>query len=348
MTITRPVYATREMVKRALDIMETARANAQVDRLLEACSESIDGELHRTLYPRIDTLKWDWPNLSNPTPWRLWLDDKEIISVTSLTSGGTVIPVSDLILYPSNGPPYNRIEADISTNSTFAAGSTHQNAIAMAALLGHTLNLTLIGGLVSAINSSVTTLTVPDGSLVGVGDLLKVDDEYLLVISRGWVDSTQNLQIDLSASVGSTTVSVTNGAAFFTDEVILLDSEKMLIVDITGNNLTIKRAWDGSVLSTHSGSDVYVPRSLMVTRGVVGSTAASHLINADVHRWLPPPLASQLCVGEVLAAIEQERSAYARVVGSGESAYEARGVGLTDLRIRACAALGRKGRSRAI
>lgn len=348
MAITTPVYATREMVKRSLDIMETARANAQIDRLLQSCSRTIDGDLHRTFYPRLDTLEWDWLNSSSPTPWRLWLDDKEIIELLTFTSGGISIPTADLIMYPSEGPPYNRIEIDLSTTSSFTLGNTHQNALSVHALFGYSLELESLGGLVAAINSSVGALTVPNGSLVGVGDLLKVESEYVLVTGRTWVDSTQNLQTDMAATANAVTVAVTDGTAFFVDETVLLDAEKMLIVDIAGNNLFVKRAWDGSTLATHASSDVYVPRSLTVSRGAVGSTAVSHLISTTVSRWVPPSLVGQLCIGEVLTAIEQEQSSYARVVGSGETAFEARGVGLEDLRTRACGAHGRKVRHRAI
>jgi hypothetical protein len=349
MTITEPVYANRESIKRALEINETARANSQIDRLLGSCSRSMDGELHRIFYPRIATLRWDWINVGSPTPWRLWLDDKELFSLTSLTSGGTSIPTNRIILYPNDGPPYNRVEIDTSTSSSFTLGSTHQNAIVISGVYaGCALIFASIGGLVAGINSSVTNVLIPDGSLVGIGDLLKIEDEYLLVTNRGWVDSTQNLQSDMTASNSAVTVAVTDGTAFFVDEVILLNSERMLIVDVAGNNLTVKRAWDGSVLATHSGSDIYVTRSLSVTRGAVGSTAAAHLISTAINRWAVPPLLNQRCIGEVLSGIEQEQSAYARVVGSGDNAFEARGIGLVDLRLQTCTVHGRQVRHRAV
>jgi hypothetical protein len=349
MAITEPVYANRESVKRALDIMDTARANDQVDRLLGSATESVDGQLNRTFSPRIDTLEWDWLNPSSPTPWRLWLDDRELIEVLSLTSGGAAISTGNLVLYPNSGPPYNRVEIDISTTSSFSVGSTHQNAISLHGLFGYTLSLQSVGGLVSAINSSVGSIELPNGALVGVGDLLKADDEYLLVTERGWVDSTQNLQSPaLTASVSNTTLAVTTGTSFNMNEVILLDSERMLIVDVAGNNLTVKRAWDGSVLAAHIGSDIYWSRSLTVLRGSVGSTAASHLISTPVKRWLPPPLVNQLCIAEALTGIEQEKSAYARVVGSGDNAFEGRGIGLADLRDMTCKRHGRHNRHRAV
>lgn len=349
MAITTPVYATREAVKRALDIRETARANEQVDRLLEASARSIDGSLHRKFYPRIATLKRDWIASRSPIPWRLWLDANELISVSALVSGGVTVPPTDYILYPSGGPPYNRIEIDLSGPSAFSTGSTHQNAISITGMYGYTLDLQAIGGLTSAIDSSVAAIGIPNGALVGVGDLLRIGSEFVLVIERGWTDSTQNLQSPaLTASAANTSVAVTDGSDFNVGETVLLDSEKMLITDVAGNSLSVKRTWDGSVLAAHTGSDIYVSRALTVTRPAVGSTATSHLIGAAVNRWVPSPLLTQLNIAETLASIEQEQSAYARVVGSGDAAFEARGVGLLDIRDRACTALGRKGRHRAI
>lgn len=348
MTISRPVYANREMVKRALDIRDTAQANEQVDRLLESSAESIDGELHRVFFPRLQTLSWDWPDSQSPLPWRLWLDDKEVISVSELASNGIAISSTDYILYPRDGPPFNRIELDLSRSSAFGGGSTHQGAISVAGLYGYTFNTTAIGPLVAGINSSVTALAVSNGVMVGVGDLLTIDSEYLLVTERGWADSTQALQTPLTESAANTTVSVTTGSAFSIGESILLDAEQMLIVSVAGNNLIVKRAIEGSVLASHTSSVVYVSRSMTVSRASVGSSASSHSTSAAIRRWVPPPLLTQLNVAETLAAIQQERSAYARVVGSAENAYEAKGIGLLDVRNRACTALGRKSRHRAV
>lgn len=51
MAILTPVYCTRQDVKRALDVHETARSNGQVDRAVEAASRTIEGVLHRRFYP---------------------------------------------------------------------------------------------------------------------------------------------------------------------------------------------------------------------------------------------------------------------------------------------------------
>jgi hypothetical protein len=122
----------------------------------------------------------------------------------------------------------------------------------------------------------------------------------------------------------------------------------MLIEDIAGNNLTVRRAWDGSTIAAHSvGATVYAPRTLTVTRGALGTTAATHLTAASVYRWDAPGPVRQLCVAEALTDLLQGRSGYARTAGAGENEREATGRGLKDLRERVYVSHGRKARTRA-
>ena len=348
MSIARPCYCTREQVSRSLDIKETARAHAQIDRLMQSAAESIEGMLHRRLYPWQGTRTKDWPDSQSPTPWRLWLDDKELISVSSLMSGGTSISASGYLLRPDTGPPYNRIEINLGTSAAFSSSSTHQRAVSITGLWGHTNETESAGVLAEALDDSETAVNVSDGSVVGVGDLIAVNSERMLVTGRSWLDSVQDLQAPLTASAANTTVAVSTGSVFAPDEMILLDSERMLVVDVAGNNLTVKRAWDGSALAAHTAPDVYVSRTLTVQRGRLGTTATTHSDATAISRWIPPHLINQLAIAETLNALQQEGSAYARVVGTGETAIEARGVGLADIRDKACTAYGRKARTRVV
>ena len=59
-----PWYANREQVKRALDVAETARNNAQIDRAIAASSLSIEKQLRRRFYP------WDGTRYFGFQPWR--------------------------------------------------------------------------------------------------------------------------------------------------------------------------------------------------------------------------------------------------------------------------------------
>lgn len=350
MAIATPVYCTREDVASALEVSPSVRAHAQIDRLIEASAREIDRCLHRTFWPQLGTRYKPWPDPQSPTPWRLWLDADELISVTALSSGGILISSDEYLLEPINtGPPYNRIELNLAGSATFGGGSTHQRDVTIVGLWGGCpATETPAGALAEALDDSETVVDVTDGAAIGVGDLLRVDSERMLVTGRSWLDSTDNLQSPLTASASNTTVTVNNGAGFTADEPLLLDSERMLIVDIASNTLTVKRAQGGSVLTTHTGSDVYVSRSLTVVRGAAGTTAASHSNGAALVKHVPPQLIRQLNIAEVINALQQESSAYARVAGAGDNQREMTGRGLDDLRERAYTAHGRKARSRAV
>jgi len=170
----------------------------------------------------------------------------------------------------------------------------------------------------------------------------------MIVTAKSMLTTGQTLQTPLTISNADVTVAVTNGSAYNIGEVILLDAERMLIVDIASNNLIVKRAWDGSVLASHAGSTIFAPRSLTVTRGALGTTAAAHSDTTAITKHKVPVLIKQLAIAEALTALQQEGSAYARVVGSGEAQREASGKGLADLRNLVYTRYGRKIRARAV
>jgi hypothetical protein len=344
-------YCTRDDVKSALDSKESARNHAQIDRAIEAASRAVEGYLHRTFAPVLATRYFDWPNQQYARAWRLWLDENELISATTLSSGGTTISASDYFLEPVNsGPPYDRIEMDLDSSAAFASGGTHQRAVAVTGLWGYTADETAAGLTAETLDSSETGVDVdgPTAALVGVGSVLKVDSERMLVTERSTLTTGQTLQSDMTAVENSVTVAVTTGSSFAVGEVILLDSERMKIVDIAGNNLTVIRAWDGSVLATHSGSTIYGYRTLTVTRGALGTTAAAHNSGATVYRWDVPGPVRELAMAEAMNDLLQARSGYARTAGSGDNEAEAKVLGLESLRLSVRRSHGRKARTGAV
>lgn len=342
---------TREDVQRALDSVETARSNAQIDRVIESASRSVEGLLKRKFRPVLATRTRDWPNHQYARPWRLWLDADELISVSALSAGGTTIASADYFLRPDTGPPYNRIEIDLDSSAAFASGDTHQRSVSITGLFGHSNDEeqvgTLSGALAAGASSTASvTWTTAD---IGVGDVLRVDSERMIVTGRTMVDSTQNIGANLAAQTNDVTVAVSNGAGFDTDEVILVDSERMLVVDIAGNNLTVKRQWDGSVLAAHTApADIYTLTGVQLQRGVLGTTDASHVTDTAIYRHIVPGLVRELAIAEAINTFQQERSGYAREIGTGEASREASGRGIRDIRAEARAAYGRKARIRGV
>jgi len=342
-----PWYANREAVKLALDSAETARSNTRIDRALDSATRTINTLIRRPhgLYPTVATRVWPWPNQQSARSWRLWLEENTLISATTVTSGGVIIPAADYFLEPVNsGPPYDRLEIDLSSSSAFSAGDTWQRSIEIAGVFGHSNDETPGGALAEALDASETAVDVTDSAVVGIGDLIRVESERMVVTGKAMLDTTQNLQVSLTADLANVTVAVTNGAAFAVDENILIDSERLRIVDIAGNNLTVKRAQDGSVLAAHTAptADIYAPRTLTVERAALGTTAATHATSTAVQRWVPPPLTPDLAIAEAMVEMEAMSSGYAGKRGSGDSERDPAGGTIEDLRKRVCHTYRRK------
>jgi hypothetical protein len=350
-------FATREDVMRALDVKLTARNTRQIDRALESASRDVESLCHRTFAPTTATKSFDYPGSQYARPWRLWLDANDLISVTTLTSGGTTIAASDYFLEPNQyGPPYSRIEIDLDSSASFSSGDTHQRAIVVTGLWGYKNDETTVGALTAAVaTTTATTVSVNAAASaeLGVGSVLRIDSERLLVTGRTMADTTQNVGgSGLTAQANSVTLAVSDGTAFAVDEILLIESERVLVVDIAGNNLTVIRAWDGTVLAAHAaGVDIYAPRSLTVTRGALGTTAATHSSGASVVRWDPPGLVRDLVIAEAENRITNEQAGYARTRRTGENRSNDQALTARDLpalREQVYNAHGRKGRLRGV
>jgi hypothetical protein len=358
MAITTPVYTTREIIKRALDQGEIARNNRNIDRCIESASRNTESLCHRIFYPRIATKNFDWPNNQRAVPGRLWLDQHDLISVTTLSSGGTVISSSNFNLEPNtDGPPYSRLELDTSTSASFGGGSTPQQDISITGLWGWNDEHMSVGTLTEALDSSETSIDVSASASadIGVGSILKIDSERMLVTDRTQIDTGINVGgAGLTANKNSVSLTVSDGTQFAVDEVLLIESERMLITEIAGNIITVERGFEGSVLAAHAaGVDIYAPRTLTVTRGALGSTAAAHNIGGAVTTWRVPPAVRQYATAEAIHELMQEQTGWFRTMSAssifGGTAKRAATIeALVDYRDQLYQTHGRKARTRSI
>lgn len=346
-------YATREDVKNAMDFKETSRANSLVDQALEAASRDVEALCHRRFYPVAATRYWDYPD-GPARPWRLWLDDNELISVSAMSSGGvTIPPATGYLLEPNrSGPPYNRIEINLSGPSALGGGATTQRDVTITGLYGYRDSQTTTGTTTASLDDATDTVPV-DGdasALLGVGSVLRVDGERMLVTGRRMTTTGQTLGgSGLDAKAATVLVAVASGAAFAPGEVILIDAERMMIDDIAGNSLIVKRAWDGTVLAAHTvGATVYAPRSLTVRRGALGTTAAVHASASPVYRWDAPGPVHELTVAEAQNILLQAQAGWLRVTGGSGGQKEATLAALAALREQVYDSHGRKARIRAV
>ncbi len=355
-------YCSRESVKQALFEAETARSNTQVDDAIEQGARDAESLCHLppgdSFAPTLATRYFDYPSRTGrPPTWRVWLSPHRLLSLTSLTSegGATTLTAGQYNLEPANfGPPYNRIEINLGSSGAFGAGDTHQRAIAATGLWGETLAQRSIGSLSGTLGATATATASLAWTTArfGVGDILLIDSERMVIRERTFVDSTQNLGTALIASEADTTVAVSDGTAFAVEEILLLGSERMRVVDIAGNNLTVKRAWDGSQLAAHSSTpttDVYALTGVELERAALGTTIAAHAADAVVYRWLPPGMLATLNRAYAITALMSERTGWARTVqASADTVIELTGRGIKKLEDDVMRRHGRFMRTRAI
>lgn len=353
-------YATREEVMDAFDVKEAANRFAQVDSAIASASDDIDGWLNRHKHgcaPTDATRYFEWPAQNYARSWRLWFDENELISPTSIVSGGVTLTVDDdVFLEPVNsGPPYTYAEINLDSSGSFENAGRRQRAIAITGTWGLRDDQRPAGTLAGAVNASVTAWDVSDASLVGVGSLLLVDSERVRVTGRSPLTTGQTLASGMDELDSDRELVVADGTAIRQGEIITVDTERMKVLSVTGNVVLVQRAWDGSPLDAHlAGATVYADRRLTVERGAQGTTAAAHDQGDTITAWEVPDLIRDLCRAEAITRLEQEFSAYGARVFSDEAERDASGTevvsgrGLTDIRKSCARRYKRKFRKRAI
>ncbi len=375
-TIQRPCYVTREELKRSLDVKQSLYNDQQIDRQIIAGSDSIDQLCKRVFFPTDATYKFDWPNYQYTYPWKLYFRDHgggDLAAQPTLVVTGTyltvpiVIPIASCIFQPVNsGPPFTWMELRRDLSAFFGGNTTPQNDIGVTGSWGYWLNTQPGGLLTSGIDGVTTTLQMSAGAgvYVGVGDTIIIDNERMLVTDIGYNSTgiTFNGLVSTPPSASDNVLTVADGTQFSAQETISLDSEIVRVINIIGNNLILKRAWDGTVLATHTSGTIYANRQATVVRGALGTTAAAHLANAPIKVLAIPGLVKQTALAEAVIGLTQEPNAYAfdletrtRVAqnvyggtGHAQQREPAIGVGITDLRDRCAARYGVQVRSRVI
>lgn len=367
--IERPCYCTREEVARALDVKLAGFNNGQIDRQIVMSSDSVEDTTKRIYYPTWDTRYFDWPNFQYAYPWMLYLDQHEMADQPTLFVTGAllptpiVIPSGNFIMRPINdGPPFTWVELRRDMNSSFGANSTPQLDIALTGPFGYWTKTRTAGALAAAMTDTTSeTVQVTQGNTPGVGDVMVVDQERMIVQEKQAITSGVVASAFLTPSANDNAWEFPSGN-WFPGEVITVDNEQMLILTVVGSVLTVKRAWNGTGLVAHTSATVYVDRQLSVLRGSCGTIPTTHADNAVVSIASYPGLVKQLAIAESLVGLTQEPSAYAfdlesrtRVnqnvyggTGHGQQREPAIGVGLTDLRDRCAARFGRQFRTRVI
>lgn len=337
-------YTTREDVMSAQDIRATAYAGRDIDSAIESASRAAEGLLHRTFYPWTGVRSFDYPGDQMARSWRLWLGRYDLISLTSIANNdGSTVSAVNAILEPQDGPPYDRVEINTGTSSTFSSGATWQRAVSITGVWGYTNDEEIAGTVAEALDASETGIDGSGMPTVGVGSVIRIDSERMVVTDKTWLTTAQTGS--LTANMNAQTLTVADGTAFVSGEVLLIDAERVKVVDISGNNLIVRRAIDGTTLAAHTTATIYALRVLTVQRGALGTTAATHLTSTPVNRWVPPGVLSELTLAYAINNVLQRQSGYARTVALSDGQSEAMtGRAIREIEKTARMTLGRQAR----
>lgn len=350
MAVHRACYCSRLDVMTATDIALTLDMTRLVDAAIQAAADEADRITHRRFWNAVETNYWDWPNFQRAWPWRIWLDEKEVadkdgsgplgvapVLVTGAQSSSPItIPDSALFWQPRNyGPPWNAVELNRADSYAFGNSDTPQEDVSLKAAVGYWTATRDAGTLAAAATASAGTVTVSDSSVTGVGDVLIAGTEQLLVSDAAMAATgqTQTGSGCTTDSAGDNVLQVADGTQVHAGEILQLDAEWMLAESVTGNFVTVLRPYLGTVIAAHSGAGVYAMRSLTVTRGFGGTTAAAQSSGAALKAQLIPPLVHEYALAEALNYVYQNTSAYARTIGEN-GARTVPGGSLPDLRRR--------------
>jgi hypothetical protein len=365
-TVYRPCYATREQVKRALDVKQASYDDVRVDRAIMAASDAVEAICQRIFYINDTTKQFDWPNYQYSYPWRLWLDQNELAAPPTLVTTGSllpvpvVIPVSAIICQPvNNGPPFTSIELRRDLDFAFGYNTTPQLDIAITGTFGYWMNTVQAGSLAAPMLAGDTTLTASDSVSIGVGDLVFCDSERMVVTDSAYTNTGVSFSGLSTASAADNQVGVPNGALFSAGETLLVDSEWLLVLSVIGNTLNVKRAWDASVVAAHTGGTLWARRLYSVLRGQLGTISVGHASAEGLTTMAIPGLVRETAIAEAEVWLTQEPTAYgggaiqprtrAATRTGGQVNEAVPGTGLPDLRDRLANSIYcRKARSRVI
>lgn len=340
--MTRICYTSMTDVKHAADIPSGVDMDGDIQRAMEEGTASVEEQLRRYFYPILTTRYFQWPPSDTQSSQLLRLGKHGLITKTGMVlvnGDGSTINNTRLHLAPARyGPPFTKIQFD----GAFASNGTFPDkSIQITGLFGYRDEETLVTA--STTQLTGTTVEVGNASRIGVGSLIRIGTERLVVTAKGgWINSGNLAAITLADKNSADTFTVTNGSFFHVGEEILIGSEVMQVQRIAVNTLTVKRAVDGSALQTHTATaTVFVDRRLTVERAVLGTTAADTASGADVYLFRFPALVAQLCRAEVLTILGFDQAAYAVSSGSDDAKVRHSTKPIENLRKRCFEAHGR-------
>lgn len=216
-----------------------------------------------------------------------------LLSVTEIVNDGETLTGSDYILQPAgkhwdNGP-YSVIEVAPDA-SNISAWDVDADGISITGRFGKFDARELLSATLGAAieSTSATAMRVSDGAQVSPGMVLLLGSEWVFIkATAAPVSAVTTLGAALDAK--DEIITVADGSLLHVGEVIRMGVEQARVLDVNSNTVALQRGWNKTTKTTHaSGSAVDVYRNFTIERGVNGSTAATHLVNAAISRQVVP------------------------------------------------------------
>lgn len=250
-----------------------------------------------------------------------WIDELLAITAFTMLDGNTTYTLTsaDYLLHPANrwwaNGPYTRLEVDLDSTQIGQWAKGQQN-LQITGRWG-LYEETAATGATASQTDSATTLVVDNAGKLSIGAVVKIGDEQELLESFGAVsDSTADTSAAMDVS--QDTIAITNGSLLSRGEVAVIDTEKMLVLEVISNTLVVARGYGGSKIATHLiNSNVYVYRTFNVTRAVNGTTAAQHT-TASVSKCVAPQSINYLCRQIAGLMHKKAQSGWSSKVGNAE------------------------------
>lgn len=252
-----------------------------------------------------------------------------LLSVTAIVNDSVSLTSGDYILKPvgahwDNGP-YSAIEIDPDA-TTLSMWSTDADGVVFTGKIGnYDATRELSATLGAAIESTTATaLRVSDGSQVSPGMVVLLGTEWVFVRATA-APVTAVTTISAALDAKDEIITVVDGSLLHVGEIIRIGVEQARVLDINGTTVALQRGWNKTTKTTHAiSSSVDVYRNFTVERGVNGSTAATHLVNATMLQQIVPDDVNGLARKIATRMLKDAGSGYSGRVGddaTGQSIY---------------------------
>lgn len=187
-------YLGVQTFKARTGVLSEANTDAAVLAYLNDASRAFERDTQRYFFPYLTTNLYRWPQFAPTATWEVWTEE-DLLAVTLLQvavsgQGAAPITLTNYFLEPQwAGPPYSRIEIDLSSTDALQSGPTPQRAIGVTGQWGYTNATQSLGTIAGLSSGSPTTATIT-GTAPDTGDVLLVDSEAIYVSLGGTTGPT--------------------------------------------------------------------------------------------------------------------------------------------------------------